>query len=102
MDIMIIKAIEKAHSAAQTQLAMSDKQIEKAFAYTGWTSIEDMAHREFGGDYQGYFPRVGMWVRSEALVAVVFDTLAESLGDSRRAMRNVSGGDLTNRQDVEA
>lgn len=97
----ITSAVRAARKALRTQLALSDDQITKAFEGTGWSGIRDLAQREFCGAYRGYYPKVGMWVPSEAAIAVTFDTIAKRFGDPRRALRNVSGGDLSTTSTID-
>jgi hypothetical protein len=89
------KAVDAAHDALEQQLALDRDGVRAALAGGGWRDVEEMARREFAGDYRGYYPAVGMWVLGEVAIAVAFDALATALGDNRRALRNVSGGDLT-------
>ena len=72
---------------AAARLGLAPAQVEHAMALSAWTTAAEMIEREFGGAYRGYFPKCGMAVRNEAVIAEVFDAIAEALGDPRRAMR---------------
>ncbi len=62
-------------------------QITRAFALSNWTSVEEMIEREFEGNYREYFPKCDMTHRDEAVIAEIFDMLAGTFDDPRRAMR---------------
>ena len=73
--------------AAATRLGFSFAEIERAMASSVWGTAREMIEREFGGTYRGYYPKCDMEVRSAAVIAEVFDAIAEMLGDPRRALR---------------
>ena len=62
--------------------------VERAFALSAWTTIDEMIEREFMGAYRGYYPKCSMNLRSEAVIAEVFDRIAIALDDPRRALRS--------------
>jgi hypothetical protein len=72
---------------AAARLALTPVQVERAMALSAWTTAAEMTLREFLGAYRGYFPKCGMAVRNEAVIAEVFDAIAEATGDPRRALR---------------
>ncbi|CTQ34828.1 hypothetical protein [Jannaschia rubra] len=72
---------------AAVQLSLAPAQVERAMALSAWTTAAEMIEREFLGTYRGYFPKCGMAVRNEAVIAEVFDAIAKALGDPRRALR---------------
>jgi hypothetical protein len=72
---------------AAARLSLTPAQVERAMALSAWTTAAEMIEREFLGAYRGYFPKCGMAVRNEAVIAEVFDAIAEALGDPRRALR---------------
>jgi hypothetical protein len=72
---------------AAAQLDLTPAQVERAMALSAWTTVAEMIEREFLGGYRGYFPKCGMAVRNEAVIAEVFDAIAEATGDPRRALR---------------
>jgi hypothetical protein len=72
---------------AAARLALTPAQVERAMALSAWTTAAEMIEREFGGAYRGYFPKCGMAARNEAVIAEVFDAIAEATGDPRRALR---------------
>ncbi len=69
------------------RMQLTPAQIENALALSAWTTIDEMIQREFMGPYRGYFPKCGMAIRSEAVIAEIFDQIAIALDDPRRAMR---------------
>lgn len=73
--------------AASARLGLTPAQVERALALSAWTTAAEMIEREFLGAYRGYFPKCGMAVRNEAVIAEVFDAIAEATGDPRRALR---------------
>jgi hypothetical protein len=75
---------------AAARLSLTSAQVERAMALSAWTTAAEMIEREFLGAYRGYFPKCGMAVRNEAVIAKVFDAIAEATGDPRRAMRTGS------------
>ncbi|UWQ19796.1 hypothetical protein [Jannaschia sp. M317] len=72
---------------AAARLGLTVTQVERAMALSTWTTAVETIEREFLGDYRGYFPKCGMAVRNEAIIAEVFDAIAEALGDLRRTLR---------------
>ena len=72
---------------AAAQLSLTPGQVGRAMALSAWTTAAEIIEREFGGAYRGYFPKCGMAVRNEAVIAEVFDAIAEATGDPRRALR---------------
>ena len=72
---------------AAARLGLTVAQVERAMSLSAWTTAAKMIEREFGGAYRLYFPEYGMAVRGEAVIAEVFDAIAEALGDPRRALR---------------
>ncbi len=52
-----------------------------------WRTPEGLLAREFRGRYRGYYPKCDMALWPQAVVAEVFDALAEATGDPRRALR---------------
>lgn len=72
---------------AAARLGLASAQVERAMALSAWTTAAEMIEREFLGAYRGYFPKCGMAVRNEAVIAEVFDAIAEALADPRRALR---------------
>ena len=72
---------------AAARLGLAPVQVEHAMALSAWTTAAEMIEREFLGTYRGYFPKCGMAVRNEAVIAEVFDAIAEVTGDPRRALR---------------
>lgn len=70
------------------KMALTQAQVRSAFALSSWTTIEEMVEREFAGAYRGYFPKCGMEIRAEAVIAEVFDQIAINLGDPRRSLRS--------------
>ncbi|PZX14239.1 hypothetical protein LX81_03038 [Palleronia aestuarii] len=69
------------------RLQLTPTSVTRAMALSAWTTIDEMILREFGGPYLGYYPKVHMEIRSEAVIAEVFDQIAIALGDPRRALR---------------
>jgi hypothetical protein len=72
---------------AAMRLGLTVAEVERAMALSAWTTAAEMIEREFRGAYRGYFPKCGMAVRNEAVIAEVFDAIAEATGDPRRALR---------------
>ena len=72
---------------AAVRLGLTPAQVERAMALSAWITVAEMIEREFLGAYRGYFPKCGMAARNEAVIAEVFDAIAEALGDPRRALR---------------
>jgi phenylpyruvate tautomerase PptA (4-oxalocrotonate tautomerase family) len=72
---------------AAALLGLTPAQVGRAMALSAWTTAAEMIEREFGGAYRGYFPKCGMAARNEAVIAEVFDAIAEATGDPRRALR---------------
>jgi hypothetical protein len=77
----------RATETAAARLGLTVAQVERAMALSAWTTAAEMIEREFLGAYRGYFPKCGMAVRNEAVIAEVFDAIAEALADPRRALR---------------
>jgi hypothetical protein len=77
----------RATETAAARLSLTPAQVERAMALSAWTTAAEMIEREFLGAYRGYFPKCGMAVRNEAVIAEVFDAIAEATGDPRRALR---------------
>ena len=69
------------------RLQLSPASVTRAMALSAWTTIDEMILREFGGPYFGYYPKCSMEIRSEAVIAEMFDQIAIALGDPRRALR---------------
>ena len=80
---------------AASRLGLSEAEAARAFRSTGWRDAGEMLRRELLGSYRGCFPRCGMSVRAEAVVAELFDTLAVAMGDPRRAQRHGAAGTET-------
>ena len=80
------RAARVAETAA-ARLSLTPAQVERAMTLSTWTTAAEMIEREFLGAYRGYFPKCGMAVRNEAVIAEVFDAIAEATGDPRRALR---------------
>ncbi len=70
------------------RMQLSEAEIAQAMARTSWTTIEEMIGREFTGSYRRYYPKCGMAIRDEAVIAQAFDLLAIAFGDPRRAVRS--------------
>ena len=80
---------------AASRLGLPEAEAARALRSTGWRDAGEMLRREFLGSYRGFFPRCGMTVRSEAVVAELFDALAVATGDPRRAQRHGTAGTET-------
>ena len=75
-------------AAAAYRMQLSEAEIARAMARTSWTTIEEMIEREFTGSYRLYYPKCGMAIRDEAVIAEAFDLLAIAFEDLRRAVRS--------------
>ena len=73
--------------AAAAQLSLTPAQVERAMLLSAWTTVAEMIEREFLGAYRQYYPKCGMALRNEAVIAEVFDAIAKVLDDPRRALR---------------
>ena len=66
--------------------------VAEALAGSVWRTVAEMSTREFTrkitGPYRGYSPKCDMAIREEAVIAQVFDQLAITYGDPRRAVRS--------------
>ena len=82
-------------ASAASRLGLSEAEAARALRFTGWRDAGEMLRREFLGSYRGYFPRCGMTVRAETIVAELFDALAFATGDPRRAQRHGAAGTET-------
>jgi hypothetical protein len=72
---------------AAARLSLTPDQVERAMLLSAWTTVAEMTLREFLGAYRQYYPKCGMALRNEAVIAEVFDAIAEVLDDPRRALR---------------
>ena len=72
---------------AAARLSLTPAQVERAMLLSAWTTVAEMTLREFLGAYRQYYPKCSMAIRNEAVIAEVFDAIAEALDDPRRALR---------------
>lgn len=70
------------------RMQLTQDAVKEYFAQSGWNTIAQMIEREFIGTYRGYFPKCGMEIRAEAVIAEVFDQLAMAFDNPRRAVRS--------------
>lgn len=85
IDVGTIAAATRAATAEM--MGLSEDAVATAFGTSNWGTIEEMIEREFTGSYRGYFPKCGMSMRCEVVIAEVFDLLAAAFEDPRRALR---------------
>ena len=79
---------EAVRDAVAQRLQIDAERVTHAMALSNWTTIEEMIAREFTGPYRGYYPKCGMALLAEAVIAEVFDQLAFAFDDPRRALRS--------------
>lgn len=70
------------------EMRIPEAQVTQAMALSNWTTIEEMIGREFISAYRHYYPKCGMAIRNKAVIAEVFDSLAITFDDPRRALRS--------------
>ena len=68
-------------------MRIPEAAVTQEMALSSWTTVEEMIEREFIGAYRGYFPKCTMDRRLDAVIAEVFDSLAITFDDPRRALR---------------
>lgn len=78
---------ELATTIAADRMKIKTEDVARLIEWSAWGSVAEMISREFGKRYKGYYPSCGMPLRSEAVVAEVFDAIALLLRDPRRAVR---------------
>ena len=69
------------------RMQLPEPEVADAMTRRSWTTIEEMIAREFIGSYRRYYPKCGMTIRDEAIIAETFDSLTITFEDSRRAVR---------------
>ena len=84
-------------ATAAARLGLTPAEVERAMCLSAWTTVAEMIEREFLGAYRGYYPKCSMALRAEAVIAEVFDAIAEMQSDPRRALRDrhVGAGSAT-------
>ena len=75
-------------ATAAARLDLAHAEVERAMLLSAWTTVAEMIEREFLGAYRGYYPKCSMSLRAEAVIAEVFDAIAEMQDDPRRALRD--------------
>ncbi|MDO5757320.1 MAG: hypothetical protein Q4P24_07365 [Rhodobacterales bacterium] len=70
------------------RMQITSGAVAKALAGSVWRTVAEMSAREFTSSYRGYYPKCEMAIREEAVIAQVFDQLAITYGDPRRAVRS--------------
>ena len=89
METIDVAAIAAATRTATAQvMGLSEAQVVHALATSVWGTVEEMISREFTGSYRGYYPKCGMTLRCELVIAEVFDLLAVAFDDPRRTVRH--------------
>ncbi len=80
-----------AEATAASRLAIKVQEVRLYMKNSTWYDACGMLRQEFSGQYRGYYPTCGMGLMTEAVIAEVFDALAEATGDPRRALRRGAG-----------
>ena len=80
-----------AETKAASNLAIRVEDVRLYLKNSVWNDAFGMLQQEFSGRYRGYYPTCGMGLMTEAVIAEVFDALAEATGDQRRAQRRGAG-----------
>lgn len=81
----------RAEATAARRLAIEVTDVRLYLKNSVWIDAFGMLRQEFSGRYRGYYPTCGMGLMVEAVIAEVFDALAEATGDPRRAQRRGAG-----------